>query len=94
MHEFNTLDNPIPKAIIKVNLDGDVFGTIEFVESRKDAIKTRKVIIEELKTEEDFINKDDEYAMKPNEIANNEQKSSGADKGPATNQDLIDDLQK
>lgn len=60
MHEFNVLDNPIPKAIIKTNLDGDIFGTIVFMESRKDALKTRKVIIEELKTEEDFFNKDDD----------------------------------
>ena len=36
------LDNPIIKPQIKVNADGDTVGTIELVESRADALKTRK----------------------------------------------------
>ncbi len=60
MHEFNTLDNPISKPVVKTNLDGDIFGTIEFVESRKEALLTRKVIVEELKMEEDFLSKEDD----------------------------------
>jgi hypothetical protein len=41
MHEMAFIDNPIPKPKVQVT-DEAIIGTIEFVETRAEALKTRK----------------------------------------------------
>ena len=96
MHQLDSLDNSLP-AFNQKQIGLDIIGSVEFLETRQEALKTRPLFIpnnlnspSKEQNDESLIGLQQD--LKLYEKANNEQKSGG--EKLASNQELIDDLQR